>query len=40
MARNQENHQKTIGPIIAKLNLPKGIDLDLGKVKMNDLSNC
>ncbi|KJV62260.1 HD domain protein [Rickettsia amblyommatis str. Ac/Pa] len=40
MARNQENHQKTIGPIIAKLNLPEGIDLELGKVKMNDLSNC
>ncbi|WP_341793865.1 HD domain-containing protein [Rickettsia endosymbiont of Ceutorhynchus obstrictus] len=40
MAKNQENHQKTIDPIIGKLNLPKGIDLELDKVKIIDLSNC
>ncbi|XVN40738.1 MAG: HD domain-containing protein [Rickettsia endosymbiont of Argas persicus] len=40
MARSQENHQKTIDPIIGKLNLPKGIDLELDKIKITDLSNC
>ncbi|ALA62005.1 HD domain-containing protein [Rickettsia amblyommatis] len=40
MAKNQENHQKTITPIVGKLNLPKGIDIELDKVKITDLSNC
>lgn len=40
MAKNQENHQKTIAPIVEKLNLPKGIDIELDKVKIIDLSNC
>ncbi|ABE04498.1 MULTISPECIES: HD domain-containing protein [Rickettsia] len=40
MARSQENHQKTIDPITGKLNLPKGIDLELDKIKITDLSNC
>ncbi|ARD86415.1 guanosine polyphosphate pyrophosphohydrolase [Rickettsia bellii] len=40
MAKNQENHQKTITPIVGKLNLPKSIDIELDKVKITDLSNC
>ncbi len=39
MARSQENHQKTIDPIIGKLK-PKGIDLELEKVKITALLNC
>lgn len=39
MARSQENHQKTIDPIIGKLK-PKGIYLELEKVKITALSNC
>lgn len=39
MARSQENHQKTIDPIIGKLK-PKGIGLELDKIKITDLSNC
>lgn len=39
MARSQENHQKTIDPIIGKLK-PKVIDLELDKIKVTDLSNC
>jgi (p)ppGpp synthase/HD superfamily hydrolase len=39
MARSQENHQKTIDPIVDKLK-PKGINLELDKIKITDLSNC
>ncbi|KJW03314.1 HD domain protein [Rickettsia endosymbiont of Ixodes pacificus] len=39
MARSQENHQKTIDPIIGKLK-PKGIDFELDKIKITALSNC
>ncbi len=39
MAKSQENHQKTIDPIIGQLK-PKGIDLELDKIKITDLSNC
>ncbi|KJV76522.1 HD domain protein [Rickettsia hoogstraalii str. RCCE3] len=39
MARSQENHQKTIDPIVGKLR-SKGIDFELEKVKMTTLSNC
>ncbi|XVN41344.1 MAG: HD domain-containing protein [Rickettsia endosymbiont of Argas persicus] len=40
MAKNQENHQKTIAPIVGKLNLPQDIYLKLDKVKIGDLLNC
>ena len=39
MARSQENHQKTIDPIIGKLK-PKGIVPELDKIKITYLSNC
>ncbi|WP_342269507.1 HD domain-containing protein [Rickettsia endosymbiont of Orchestes rusci] len=39
MVKSQENHQKTIDPIVEKLK-PKGINLELEKVKIIALSNC